>query len=86
MGMMECDNTARIDNMTTTKFLAVPASLTGHALNECLKISMTFIAYLESLPVLALTPNQSFRDANADGLARANFEKSLDYWQLNTLD
>ena len=47
LGMMACDNAARIDDMTTTKFPAIPASLTGPALNECPKISKTFIAYLE---------------------------------------
>lgn len=80
--MMACDNVARIDEMTTTKFPPIPASLTGPALNECPKISKTFIAYLESL--LALTPYQSARDTRADGLASANFEKSLE--QLNKLE
>ena len=59
--MMACYNAARIDYMTTTKF---PASLTGSALNECLKteISKIFIAYLESARV-----------TSADGLVSANF-------------
>ena len=84
IGMMTYDNTARIDDMTTAKFPPVPwpASLTGPALNECPKISKTFIAYFESL--LTLTPYQSARDTRADGLDSANFEKSLD--QLNKLD
>ena len=76
---MACDNVARIDEMTTTKFPPIPASLTGPALNECPKISKTFIAYLESL--LALTPYQSARDTRADGhhgLASANFEQSVE--------
>ena len=61
MTKMTCYNTARIDYMTTTKF---PASLTGSALNECLKteISKIFIAYLESARV-----------TSADGLVSANF-------------
>ena len=80
--MMACDNVARIDEMTTTKFPPIPASLTGPALNECPKISKTFIAYLESL--LALMPYQSARDTCTDGLASANFDKSLDL--LNKLE
>ena len=84
MGMMACDNAARIDDMTTTKFPPVPASLTGPALNECPKIPKTFIAYLVSM--LALTPYQSesAKDTRADALASTNFEKSLD--QFNKLD
>ena len=82
LGMMACDNAARIDDMTTTKFPPVLASLTGPALNQCLMISKTFIAYSESL--LALTSYQSARDTSADGLASAKFEKSRD--QLNKLD
>ena len=52
MDMMAHNNTARNEDMTTAKFPAFPASLTGPALNECLKISKTFIAYLKSLLAL----------------------------------
>ena len=69
--MMACYNTARIDDITTTKFPPVPALLTGPAFNECPKISKTLIAYLESL--LALTPYQSARDTSLDGPSSANF-------------
>ena len=57
MGIMTCNNAARIDHimMTTTKFPTVPAYLTGPALNESPKISKTFIGYLRYL--LALSPN-----------------------------
>ena len=53
-------------------------------LNECLSISKTFIANLESL--LPLTPSGylSARDCSTDGLASANLEKSLDH--LNKLE
>ena len=74
MGMMACNNAARIDDMTITTFPAVPASLTGPALHEYPKIPRRLsssIAYLESL--LSLTPYQSARDINA--LSICNFEK-----------
>ena len=53
--------------MTTMKFPAIPASLIGLALNECLMISKTL-------------PYQSARDNRADGLASENFQQSLDHW------